>query len=175
MPQGVGDTAIMNTSTIEPMAGNDVEEVSDLVVSSIRKGFAGSYAPDVIDAVARGNSIDAVRKHTPVQTDYVMRSGDLILGMIGLKRNEIGHLFVSPAQSARGVGRRLVDFARKTCRDVGHTEMIVLASLNSDGFYRRCGFTETARGSFVVGDDLQFDYVRMICKIGEGRTNVSME
>lgn len=151
----------MNTILIEPMTVGEVEEVSRLVVASIRKGFAGSYSPGVIEAVVRGNSVDAVRGHAPKQVDYVLRSEGQLLGMIGLKRNEIGHLFVHPAASGRGLGRALVDFACRTFQGSGYAEMVVLASLNAIGFYTRCGFMELGRGNFPVGEGLLLDYVKM--------------
>ncbi len=157
----------MKSTAIEQMKAGEVEAVSRLVVSAIRKGFSGFYSSEVVDAVAQGNSVDAIRKHGPKQTNYVMHAGDRIVGMIGLKRNEIGHLFVHPREAGRGLGRMLAEFARKKIRDVGYAEMVVHASLNAIGFYNRCGFTEQARGSFAVGDDLFLDYVRMTSKAGE--------
>jgi len=157
------------------MKAAEVAAVSRLVIASIRQGFAGSYSPATIEAVTLGNSVEAISRHAPRQTDYVLRSESRIVGMIGLKRNEIGHLFVHPAESARGHGRMLVDFARKTFLDMGHAEMVVLASLNSVGFYARCGFAERARGSFDVGDGLPLEYVRMTCEIGGRNANLGTE
>ena len=158
----------MSAITIEPIKVSEVEEISRLVVSSIRAGLSAFSPAEVIGALVEGNSPEAIRRHAPKQTDYVMHSDDRFLGMIGLKRNEIGHLFVTPAESGKGLGRRLVNFAHKTFRDAGQTEMVVLASLNAIGFYGRCGFTEQSRGSFAVGDGLELNYVRMTCSI-EGR------
>jgi len=157
----------MNSITIEPMRAGDAEEVSRLIASSVRNGFSGFYTPQVIEAVVRGNSTEAVCTHAPGQTDYVACSSGRILGMIGLKHNEIGHLFIRPEESTKGLGRLLVDFARKEFKKAGYAEMFVLASLNSVGFYKHCGFAEETRGSFSVGDGLHLDYVRMTCTTGE--------
>ncbi|MFC1672262.1 GNAT family N-acetyltransferase [Planctomycetota bacterium] len=147
--------------TIREMRPEEAAQVSELVASSVREGLPGSYPADVVEALARANSTESVSKHAPKQTDYVLRSGVPILAMIGLKRNEIGHLFVHPKERGKGLGRMLVEFARTTFQDAGYETMFVLASLNAVGFYGKCGFTEEGRGSFPIGDGLHLDFVRM--------------
>jgi len=148
---------------IETMRVDEAEEVSRLLVASIRHGLNGYYAPQVIEALALANDTVAVLKHAPKQTDYVARLDGRMIGMIGLKRNEIGHLYVLPEEQGRGAGRALVDFARRTFLAAGHREMFVLAALNAVGFYGRCGFVEHSRGSFNLANGLPLEFVKMTC------------
>ncbi len=151
---------------IRPMRPQDVDRVSELIVAAIRAGLPGSYPADVLAGLIDGNSPTAVSAHAPKQVDYVCEQAGRIVAMIGLKRNEIGHLFVDPQVARRGIGRRLVAFAAEQLRAAGRPDMIVLSSLNAVGFYANCGFVEQARGSFEVGDGLPLEYVRMRAELG---------
>jgi len=154
---------------IRPMEPADVQRVSEVIVSAIGARLAGCYPADVVAGLIAGNGPSAVADHAPKQTDYVAVRDGRIVAMIGLKRNEIGHLFVDPAEAGRGAGRRLVDFAVERFLAAGYGEMIVLSSLNAVGFYARCGFVERGRGSFPVGDGLPLEYVRMRAELREDR------
>ncbi len=146
---------------VRPMKPGEAGEVSRVIIAAIRSGFTPSYSPEVVEATVRGNSPEAVLARASKQADYVLAEGARVTAMIGLKRNEIGHLFVDPAHSGAGTGRRLVDFARRKFQAAGHRDMFTLASLNAVGFYERCGFRAEVRGAFSLGEGLNLEYVRM--------------
>lgn len=146
---------------IRPMEMDEAERVSELVRAAIRADLPKRYARNVVEALADANSPQAIRTHGPRQIDYVALKSEAIVAMIGLKANEIGHLFVDPDEAGQGIGRRLVDFAAEMIRRQGHSEMFVLSSLNAADFYARCGFIEEGTGSFSVGDGLPLHFVRM--------------
>ncbi|MCG3181751.1 MAG: hypothetical protein BIFFINMI_04151 [Phycisphaerae bacterium] len=146
---------------IRPMTPADADTVSALTVASIRARLADCYAPDVVDGLADGNSPAAVLARQSKQTDYVGLIDGRVVGMIGLKRNEIGHLFVHPDHDRRGIGRSLVAFAMACFRQAGHREMIVMSSLNAVDFYARFGFVSERRGSFPLGNGCPLEYVFM--------------
>ena len=150
---------------IRPMLPSEAGEVSRVIAAAIRAGLSGHYAPEVIEALVAGNSPEAVAAHAPKQTDFVYVRGGRIAAMIGLKRNEIGHLFVEPSCAGCGIGSELVSFAAGEFRRAGYDHMMVLSSLNAAGFYAQCGFVDESRGSFPVGRGLNLDYVRMRCLI----------
>ncbi len=146
---------------IRPMKRSEVEAVSEMIIAAIRADLPGHYAPEVVDGLAAGNTPEIVRSHAPKQKDFVYVEDGRIVGMVGVKRNEIGHLYVAPTHARRGIGRRLVEFSAELFRRSGYEDMIVLASLYAAGFYARCGFSEEGSGSFKVGDGALLEYVRM--------------
>jgi ribosomal protein S18 acetylase RimI-like enzyme len=143
------------------MGSGDAERVSEVIVSAIRASFAGYYSDEVTEALISGNTPDAVRGHAPKQMDFVYERGGRIAAMIGIKKNEIGHLFVDPAGGRRGIGRRLVDFAVAHMLARRYADLFVLSSLNAVGFYERCGFVREREGSFDVRPGLPLAYVRL--------------
>ena len=156
-----GPAANRDFSRVRPMRVEEVAEVSRVIVAAIRSCFTPCYPPEVVEAAVRGNSPEAVLARRIKQADYVLVDDGRIVAMTGLKRNEIGHLFVDPDFAGKGLGRELVAFAGREFRAAGHGEMIVYASLNASGFYERCGFQAVGRGSFPVGDGLELEYISM--------------
>lgn len=155
----------MPQSQIRPMRPDEADEVSRVIVASVRALMTSHYSPEVIDGLAAGNSPEAVAAHAPKQADYVYEQDGRIAGMLGLKRNEIGHLFIDPAFAGRGIGKALVAFAVEQFRQAGYTDMIVLSSQNAVGFYERYGFVVEGSGSFPVGENLPLVYVKMRARI----------
>ena len=146
---------------IRPMRPSEAEEVSELIVAGIRQDLPGYYPPEVVEGLAAGNAPEVVRSHGPKQTDYVYVEDGRIIGMVGVKRNEIGHLYVAADCGRRGIGRKLVAFAAGLFLQAGYEDMFVYASLYAVGFYERCGFVAEGTGSFEVGDGAQLDYVKL--------------
>jgi GNAT superfamily N-acetyltransferase len=149
------------TDRIRAMMPGEAGEVSRIVATAVRADLPAAYAPDVVEALAASNGPEAIARHPPKQTDYVYERSGRLAAMLGLKKNEIGHLFVHPDFARQGIGRRLVAFAADTFRRAGFPDMIVLASLNAAAFYARCGFVEESRGSFDVAPGLPLPYVKM--------------
>ncbi|MDD4889748.1 MAG: GNAT family N-acetyltransferase [Phycisphaerae bacterium] len=155
----------MSQPNIRPMLPAEAEQVSNVIVASIRAGLPSRYAPDVVAGLVAGNDAAAVAGHAPKQLDYVYELAGRIVAMVGLKRNEIGHLFVHPEAGSQGIGRQLVNFAADEFRKAGYSDMIVLSSQNAVGFYQRFGFVAEGSGSFTVGDNLPLVYVKMRAKL----------
>lgn len=151
----------MTQQQIRPMREEEAERASELVRAAIRAGFTEHYSVEVVEAVAVANSANFLLGLAPRQTNYVLIDDGRIVGMTGLKKNEVGHLFVHPDHSGRGCGRRLVAFAGETFLEAGFEDMIVLASLNAVGFYEKCGFVAEGEGSFNVANDLPMHYVTL--------------
>ena len=155
----------MDRLDIRMMEASEADAVSAVIVAAIRAGLPSRYSAAVVEALAAANSPAAVLQHAPKQTDYAGAVSGRIVGMIGLKRNEIGHLFVHPDFNGQGFGRRLVEFAVGVFRGQGYRDMLVMSSLNAEGFYERCGFTAEGMGSFEVAPGLPLPYIRMRAEI----------
>ncbi len=151
----------MTQQQIRPMREEEAEQVSELIRAAIRARFPECYSAEVVEAVAVANSADFLLGLAPRQTNYVLIDDGRIVGMTGLKKNEIGHLFVHPDHSGRGCGRRLAAFAAETFLEAGFEDMIVHASPNAVGFYEKCGFVAEGEGSFHLASDLPMHYVTL--------------
>ena len=148
-------------SKMRPMDESEVDAVSEMIIASIRADLPACYAPEVVEGLVAGNAPEVVRSHGPKQKDYVYIEDGQIVGMVGVKRNEIGHLYVLPEWSRRGIGRILVEFAAELFRQGGYEDMMVMGSPYAAEFYEHCGFVREGEGSFKVGEGHDLDYIRL--------------
>ena len=81
---------------------------------------------------------DIAHKYLPIAETYVFERAGVVLGFISLLENEVGGIFVAPRYQGQGIGRALMDRARRS-RD--HLELDVFES-NAGGrrFYEAYGF-----------------------------------
>ena len=82
--------------------------------------------------------IEMQRVHVAVAQDGVV-GFFVILGPSPQWRLE--HLWVDPMAMRMGVGRALLDHARRVARSLGARELTIDADPNAEGFYRACGAT----------------------------------
>lgn len=81
--------------------------------------------------------------YLPQAEMWVIRRGDEIAGFIGLLGNVIGGLFIDPALHGQGLGRALIERARRL---KGRLAVEAYeANAGAVGFYRQCGFVEVGR------------------------------
>lgn len=91
--------------------------------------------------------------------DYVVAEhAGRILGFSGLTRTADGwrleHLWVAPEAQCRGVGRALVQRARKTVRERGGARLEVISDPHAEEFYLACGATRSGtEATSVLGTE----------------------
>ncbi len=81
--------------------------------------------------------------------------GFAVLLPVGGGESELDGLFVEPEMAGQGVGRALVEEAKRRAERSGDVLLKVIAALEAEGFYRRCGFelvgeTETLLGRALI-------------------------
>lgn len=77
-------------------------------------------------------------KFLPLAETYVFERAGEVVGFISLLGSEVGGIFVAPRCQGQGIGRALMDWARKS-RD--HLELDVFeANQNARAFYSLYGF-----------------------------------
>lgn len=91
-------------------------------------------------------AVELERTWLPVAETWVYEDGTRVVGFIALLDHEVGGFFVTPTMQGRGIGRALMDHARRL---KGALELSVFVE-NASGrrFYERYGFT-------VVGEQIE--------------------
>jgi GNAT superfamily N-acetyltransferase len=133
----------------------------EIVAAGVRALWRDDYPDAVIETVAEQNTAEWIAKRSGGQDDYLARSGGRPVGYAAVKRREIGHLFVHPDATGRGVGAALVAFCEEAIRRNGFDTAMVYASLSAEGFYARQGFERTGEESFELRPGVVLDSVRM--------------
>ena len=73
---------------------------------------------------------------------------------VGQGESELDGLFVEPGMSGQGIGKVLVEAAMRRAQMSGAVLLKVVAALEVEGFYRRCGFELTGEAETLLGKAL---------------------
>jgi len=160
--------------TIQRLAEAEHPEAAAIVSRSVYAFWAGHYGERVIRLVSDQNAPAWIRKRSLKQEDYLARVAGQPAGYAAVKRNEIGHLFVDPDWSRRGVGSALASFCCRWIAERGHDKAMVYASLNATGFYEKQGFRAVGTEAFELQPGVVLDAILMekslkVCEHGGER------
>ena len=86
---------------------------------------------------------EIARTHIPNAEMWVYETGGRVMGFIALLGDDVGGIFVDPADQRRGIGRALMDHAR-TRRDALELDVFE-ANSGARRFYEAYGFTPVGR------------------------------
>src|ERR1700710_1533571 len=102
--------------TIRPALEADADEISAVILRSLRETNARDYASEIIARVAHSFSPDAVRQLIGKRTVFVATIGMRVVGTASLDGSVVRSVFVSPDVQARGIGKRLMAEIERTAR-----------------------------------------------------------
>jgi len=92
--------------------------------------------------VAWSEALTVTADYIRVNRVWVAEADGKPVGMIALEETsppEIGHLWVHPEAQGRGVGSRLLDHLKSSAREMGLTELLIVADPNAVPFYEKRG------------------------------------
>ena len=144
-----------------PLAPAQYSTASEITERSIRAFCTGHYPPKVVEVWIGHNGPNYIAQRSTKQEDYLELPDGYPAACLGIKRNEIGHLFVDPAWAGREIGTALVAFSEAAFRERGHAGAFVFASFNAWGFYEKLGYRRTGEGAFEIAPSIRLGYVRM--------------
>jgi len=99
--------------------------------------------PFLDDAFLEQEHRDIVNRWLPIAETWVFEEAGHVAGFIALIGHEVGAIFVDPARHGRGIGRRLMDHARRLR---GELEVEVFeANAIGRSFYDAYGFEPVGR------------------------------
>jgi predicted N-acetyltransferase YhbS len=129
----------------EREALEDLQRRSSLHWPMYREQLAAE--PDTIELPAEQIAAGHVR--------VAERSGRVVGFAVLLERRaeacELDGLFVEPDRMGTGIGRRLVDDAKRIARERGATRIDVVANPQAGGFYERVGFVSAGEAQTRFG------------------------
>ncbi|UWU93203.1 GNAT family N-acetyltransferase [Bradyrhizobium sp. CB1015] len=130
---------------------DDAATVFNITQASIRGLAGGSYS--------RAQLENWMGERTPAFYEELIAKGRMTIclrngvavGFVDAEPGEVTRLFVLPETAGSGIGRRLLEIGIAQAR-LGHDGPIKLeATINAEGFYRKCGFRSIGRGRFSHG------------------------
>ncbi|MBD3355433.1 GNAT family N-acetyltransferase [Candidatus Woesearchaeota archaeon] len=123
----------------------DAKKASYMVRKSITKSLPEVYNKKVIEFLHKKNTpAEIIRKSKEVDY-FVAQKESCIIGIIGLKDNEVKKFFVNPRYFRKGIGTKLLKRVEKEAKKRNIKKLKVHGSLFAEKFYKKKGFKEIKR------------------------------
>lgn len=124
---------------IREIDSKDYPETTEMIQKTIRQS-PGKDSPELIEKFCQKYTLDNFKKKAEEIDYFVAVEGDKIVGIIGLKNNEVRTFFVEPSFQGKGIGRKLFDFLKRKARENEVKELVVESDTGAEVIYRKFGF-----------------------------------
>lgn len=159
----------MTKAVIRPAVIEDAGVLAELAERTFRDAFAAQNRPDDIGAYIErvyGEELQRRELVDPLITTIVAEISGSMIGFVQIKHGEadmeVARLYVDRSFHGQGIAQRLMDAVLDTARETAtHTVWLGVWEHNprAIAFYEKCGFRITGSHPFLLGNDLQTDYV----------------
>jgi len=117
-----------------------------MITSSIKESFNTLYSEKLITEFCDKYTVDKLEKRIKDMELFVAEdSGEqTILGIIGIKENQLRTFFVHPEHQGSGIGRLLFNKLEEFAKEHGLQKIILEGSPLGEPIYKHFGFKKTA-------------------------------
>lgn len=120
----------------------DAAATSQVIVAALRGSNARDYSAEIIEAVERSFSPEAVVRLLEQRQVFVAVVGGRVVGTAGLDGDTVRSVFVEPGYQGGGIGRLLMEWVEVVAVRSGVERLRVPSSVTAVGFYSTLGFTK---------------------------------
>lgn len=126
--------------TVEPLSEKDDLAAISTIRRSILLTQGQIYPQALLEEFCAKYEPEKFRKKAREIEYFVAKDNKSIVGIIGLKENELHTFFVDPDIQGKGIGRQLYNYLENKARNRGCTKIIVEASPLGEPIYKQFGF-----------------------------------
>ncbi|MEM7376480.1 MAG: GNAT family N-acetyltransferase [Pseudomonadota bacterium] len=146
---------------IRPACEVDTADLHALHTAAVRSACAPHYSTAVIEGWLHGRA--PADYLPPVQRGdlHVAERGGEVLGFVEAVPGSVVALYVAPSAMRQGVGAALFQHGLSTALAAAGGDVVLQATLNAVGFYRRFGF-DAVRHTHVVRNRVEVPIVEML-------------
>jgi N-acetylglutamate synthase-like GNAT family acetyltransferase len=126
--------------TVRPACEDDADEISAVILRTLRETNAKDYAREIIERIEHSFSPSAVLELFGKRTVFVATIGSRVVGTASLDGSVVRTVFVSPDVQARG-NKLLMAEIERTARERNIGRLAVPSSISAETFYAQLGFT----------------------------------
>lgn len=134
------------------VASEDVEEVLKLRMESFEKVSGKDLLKEVLENLRKKNTKESLLKKIKERDMFCLVDEGKIIGVVSLKGNEIGSVFVRYDLINRGIGGKLMNFIEEYAKGKGINKVKLKSAKNSMGFYLKRGYLEKKRIKYPDGN-----------------------
>ena len=130
-----------STTIIRAAAAHEAAEISSLAIRS--KAYWG-YTKEFMETCREELTVTSDEIDSPSLHYVVAECGAKIVGFYGIEHladseYELEALFVEPEHIGTGIGRSLMNHAKKTAKEMGGRTLVIQGDPNAEKFYRAAG------------------------------------
>jgi GNAT superfamily N-acetyltransferase len=103
--------------TIRPALEDDADEISAVILRTLRETNAKDYAREIIERVEHSFSPSAVLQLIGKRAVFVATIGSRVVGTASLDGSVVRTVFVAPDVQVRGIGKLLMAEIERTARE----------------------------------------------------------
>ncbi|MCA6121600.1 GNAT family N-acetyltransferase [Bradyrhizobium sp. WSM 1704] len=126
--------------TIRTAREEDADEISAVILRTLREINAKDYAREIIKRIESSFSPSAVLELISKRTVFVAAIGGRVVGTASLDGSVVRTVFVSPDVQSRGIGKLLMAEVERTARQRKIDRLAVPSSISAETFYAQLGF-----------------------------------
>ena len=127
---------------VRAITEEDYLQTIEVIKRSIIESLGKVYPQKLIDEFCKKYSIENFKKKAQEIKYFVAEdsTNHQVLGVIGLKNNQLRSYFVEPKQQGKGIGRKLYDYLERSVRKNKIKELILEGSPLGQPIYEHLGF-----------------------------------
>jgi GNAT superfamily N-acetyltransferase len=139
---------------------DDSRRVSRLLIKTQRDTMSKHYPKKVIDMFCKYRSPSCIRDKFNSNDYFLAIDNRKLLGVVGIKNDEVDVLFVNPTHHRKGIGKYLMLHIEKIARQRKIRKLKCKSSLGADSFYKKTGFKRIRRITHEA-NNVKFDVILM--------------
>lgn len=144
----------MGNYTVRDMNEQDCAEVNRVVCASFRRAAErdGITYDEIGRYVSERGSEVAIHEQFQEQHFLIACAGQSVVGVVGVKGNEVTKVYVDPRLHRQGIGTLLFRAAEQVIRRAGHKEMMAGVAFDAAiPFYEAMGMSAVGRNPDILG------------------------
>lgn len=119
----------------------DAAAVASIIRRANRVTLKNYYLAELIEAQCRRNrKIDIIRKSKGRNFFVAVEGASKVMGVMGIRDDEITNFFVDPNFQGVGIGRKLFERILQYAKKYKYKQLSVRSSLYAVGIYKKLGF-----------------------------------
>lgn len=123
-----------------PAFESDLAAISELIRESTLAVEENQYTKEQCNTWITENSVEKLKARLSSCQLFCLDHSSELLGVVGLRENELINLYIAPFLIGRGVGTALLNHIENYARSIGISDLRLTSTQSGLRFYQRNGF-----------------------------------